>query len=129
MPKTIAELCREKTVTVFVDGDRGGDLIIQELMAVSEIDFVTKAPDGKEVEEITMKEIHKALRSKVTAEQYKLEVIDKMKDGGKYERKPRDNRNNNRGRHSDSRKSHGNSRGSRSPRHSRNNDMFNRSFN
>lgn len=74
IPPSIAELCRQKVVTVFVDGDRGGDLIIKELMEVTEIDFITKAPDGKEVEELTKKEIHKSLRSKVAAEQYKLEV-------------------------------------------------------
>jgi DNA primase len=74
VPITIAELTREKTITVFVDGDRGGDLIIQELMSVGEIDFITKAPDGKEVEELTMKEIHKALRGKIALEQYKLDM-------------------------------------------------------
>lgn len=74
VPKTIAELSRKKTVTAFVDGDRGGDLIIRELTAVADVDFVTKAPDGKEVEEITKKEIHKALRSKISGEQAKLEL-------------------------------------------------------
>jgi len=44
-------------------------------MTVAEIDFVTKAPDGKEVEELTKKEIHKALRSKIAAEQVKLEYM------------------------------------------------------
>ncbi|MBR9692763.1 DNA primase [Candidatus Woesearchaeota archaeon] len=73
MPPSIADLCKQKVVTVFVDGDRGGDLIIKELQAVAEIDFITKAPDGKEVEELTKKEIHKALRSKVAAEQHKME--------------------------------------------------------
>ncbi len=63
-------------ITLFVDGDRGGDLIIKEAMGVAEIDFVIKAPDGKEVEEITKKEIHKALRSKVAAEQAKMEIKD-----------------------------------------------------
>ncbi|MEK6960873.1 MAG: DNA primase DnaG [Nanoarchaeota archaeon] len=72
-PQTIRDLCGKKEITLFVDGDRGGDLIIRELMSVAEIDFVTKAPDGKEVEEITKKEIHKALRSKIAAEQVKLE--------------------------------------------------------
>jgi len=43
-------------------------------LSVAEIDFVCRAPDGKEVEEITKKEIHKALRSRVTAEQAKLEL-------------------------------------------------------
>ena len=76
IPQSIIPLCEKKTVTVFVDGDRGGDLIIREIMSVTDIDFVVKAPDGKEVEELTKKEIHKALRGKITAEQAKLEVKD-----------------------------------------------------
>ena len=71
VPETIKELSRKKTCTLFVDGDRGGDLIIKELLDTCEIDFVTKAPDGKEVEELTKKEIHKALRAKVAPEQVK----------------------------------------------------------
>jgi DNA primase len=74
VPESIKELTKKKTTTVFVDGDRGGDLIIRELLSTAEIDFVCKAPDGKEVEEITKKEIHKALRGKITAEQSKLDL-------------------------------------------------------
>ncbi|OIO66159.1 hypothetical protein COY28_04300 [Candidatus Woesearchaeota archaeon CG_4_10_14_0_2_um_filter_57_5] len=74
VPKSIADLSREKVMTAFVDGDRGGDLIIKELLTVAEIDFVTKAPDGKEVEELTKKELHKALRSKVSPEQIKHDM-------------------------------------------------------
>jgi len=74
VPPSIIELSEQKEVTLFVDGDRGGDLIIKEVMGVCDIDFVTKAPDGKEVEEITKKEMHKALRSKITAEQAKLDL-------------------------------------------------------
>jgi DNA primase len=74
VPETIIELTRRKTVTVFVDGDRGGDLIIKELGGVAEIDFVTKAPDGKEVEEITKKEIHKCLRARIAFEQASAEA-------------------------------------------------------
>jgi len=73
-PPIILELSRKKDTIVFVDGDRGGNLIIKELIASGEIDFVTKAPDGKEVEELTKKEIHKALRSKITIEQAKMEM-------------------------------------------------------
>lgn len=73
-PPSIKDLCRKKEVTVFVDGDRGGNLIIKELMNITEVDFVARAPDGKEVEEITKKEIHKALRGRVAAEQYMLEL-------------------------------------------------------
>ncbi|MBI4009859.1 MAG: DNA primase [Candidatus Aenigmarchaeota archaeon] len=74
VPQTIIDLCGKKVVTAFVDGDRGGNLIIKELTLVADIDFVTKAPDGKEVEEITKKEIHKALRSRISGEQAKLEL-------------------------------------------------------
>ncbi len=74
IPKTVIELSRRKDVVVFVDGDRGGNLIIRDLIANADIDFVTRAPDGKEVEELSKKEIHKALRSRITAEQAKLEL-------------------------------------------------------
>ncbi len=74
VPESLPELCSKKIVTVFVDGDKGGDSIVKELLETSEIDFVTKAPEGKEVEELTKKEIHKALRSKISAEQAKLDI-------------------------------------------------------
>ena len=74
VPPTISELSQKKDIVVFVDGDRGGNLILKEVLAVAEVDFVTKAPDGKEVEELAKKEIHKALRSRITAEQAKLEL-------------------------------------------------------
>lgn len=74
VPETIIDLSRKKVITALVDGDRGGDLIIRELTGVADIDYVTKAPDGKEVEEITKKEIHKALRSRISAEQAKHDI-------------------------------------------------------
>lgn len=61
---TIAKLSKEKELTLFVDGDRGGDLIIRKLLGSADIDYTCKAPDGKEVEELTMKEIQKALRAR-----------------------------------------------------------------
>jgi len=72
--ETIIELSRKKVLTVFVDGDRGGDLIVKSLADSSEIDYVCKAPDGKEVEEITKKEIHKALRGRIAIEQVRQEM-------------------------------------------------------
>lgn len=75
IPESIKELSKKKTVTVFVDGDRGGDLIIKGLIdAGVEVDFVAKASAGKEVEEITKKEVFKALRGKITLEQAKSEM-------------------------------------------------------
>jgi len=70
VPDQVAEIIKERTTTVFVDGDRGGELIVKEIMHKAEIDFVAVAPDGKEVEELTKKEIFKALRSRITAEQF-----------------------------------------------------------
>ncbi len=87
VPQTIIELSKEKVVTAFVDGDRGGDLIIRELKSVAEIDFVAKAPDGKEVEEITKKEINKALRSKVAIEQISMEIDTSQKRNYSQQRK------------------------------------------
>ncbi len=74
VPQTIIELSKRKDAVAFVDGDRGGNLIVKDLISVGEIDFITRAPDGKEVEELTKKEIHKALRSRITLEQAKLEI-------------------------------------------------------
>lgn len=73
-PQTIKDLSKVKSITVFVDGDRGGDLIVRELLGVADVDFVTRAPDGKEVEELAKKEIHQALRGRITAEQAKLDL-------------------------------------------------------
>jgi DNA primase len=69
IPQTIIDLSKEKTVTAFLDGDRGGELILRELLQVAEVDFVARAPNGKEVEELTKKEIFKGLRNKIPAEQ------------------------------------------------------------
>lgn len=81
-PQIVKDLSKKKIITVFVDGDRGGDLIIKELLNSAEVDFVCKAPDGKEVEEITKKEIHKSLRGKIAAEQMKFEIGGNSSDSG-----------------------------------------------
>lgn len=70
IPKTIIDLSKEKITTAFVDGDRGGELILRELLQVAEIDFVARAPPTREVEELPYKLIMKALKNKIPAEQY-----------------------------------------------------------
>ncbi len=70
VPKTIVELSKKKIVTAFLDGDRGGDLILKELLQVADVDFVARAPKGYEVEELTYKQLTKALRNKMPVEQY-----------------------------------------------------------
>jgi len=84
VPETIVELCAKKVVTMFVDGDRGGNLIIKELTMLADVDYVARAPDGKEVEEITQKEIHKALRGRISGEQAKHELA---KETERYEQR------------------------------------------
>jgi DNA primase len=70
IPKTIQELSKERIVTAFVDGDRGGELILRELLQVAEIDFIARAPRSSEVEELTQKQIIKTLRNKIPSEQF-----------------------------------------------------------
>jgi DNA primase len=90
IPKTIMNLANEKEVTVFVDGDRGGDMVIRGLLNVLEIEFVAKAPDGKEVEELQRKEIIKALRTRIPVDQYL--GIDRAKANAQRANERRDNR-------------------------------------
>lgn len=59
VPRIIVDLCSQKTVTTLLDGDRGGELILRELLQVAEIDFVAYSPRGKSVEEMSRKEIVK----------------------------------------------------------------------
>ncbi|MCK4474726.1 DNA primase [Candidatus Bathyarchaeota archaeon] len=65
IPETIKKLCKEKEATAFLDGDRGGDLILKELLQVTTIKYATRAPRGKEVEELNCREIFEALKNKV----------------------------------------------------------------
>jgi DNA primase len=57
IPDTVKDLGRKKTLFAFLDGDRGGDLILKELSQVAKIDQVYRAPRGKEVEDLTPVEI------------------------------------------------------------------------
>jgi DNA primase len=71
LPRTIIELANEKPeVILFVDGDRGGNLIIKNVVGQAKINFIAMAPEGKEVEELTGKEILQALRKKVKVESF-----------------------------------------------------------
>jgi DNA primase len=80
LPETIKELTKEKTATLFVDGDRGGKLIIKNVTENADIDYIAIAPEGKEVEELTSKEILQALRRRESVNDYmKLEGNRKSK--------------------------------------------------
>lgn len=70
LPKTISELGKEKEITLFIDGDRGGKLIAKNVSDNANISYIATAPDGKEVEELTGKEILISLRKKIPAPKF-----------------------------------------------------------
>jgi len=70
LPETIKELSKEKEITLFVDGDRGGKLIVKNVIDNTDIKYIVTAPDGKEVEELTGKEILMNLRKKISVSEF-----------------------------------------------------------
>lgn len=66
IPETLIKLSKTKEVTAFLDGDRGGDLILKGLMQVAKIDYVARAPKGVEVETLSPKQVLKALNEKIS---------------------------------------------------------------
>ncbi len=72
VPDSVKDLAKKKTVIAFVDGDRGGELILRELLQIADIDYIARAPQGKEVEDLTGKELAKCLRSKIPIDQYQV---------------------------------------------------------
>ena len=71
VPKTVIDLTKKrgmKTIA-FLDGDRGGDLILRELMQVAKVDYIARAPEGKEVEELSRRQVTKALQTRIPADQ------------------------------------------------------------
>ena len=75
IPQTIIKLSREKEATAFLDGDRGGDLILKELLQVTNVKYIARAPPGKEVEELSAKKIEKALKEKVPIDKIKAKKM------------------------------------------------------
>ena len=65
----INKLSKRKTVTALVDGDRGGDLILKELLQIADVDYIATVPEGRSVEDMAYKEITKALHNKAPVEQ------------------------------------------------------------
>jgi DNA primase len=70
LPDSVKDLSRDKKITLFVDGDRGGKLIIQNVTDNAKIDYIAIAPDGKEVEELSGKEVLMQLRKKIKVDEY-----------------------------------------------------------
>ncbi len=85
VPQAIIDLSKEKITTAFVDGDRGGDLNLRGLLETTDLDYVAVAPPGKEVEELSKKEVFKCLRDKISASQFKLEKMNETRPEEKRE--------------------------------------------
>ena len=65
VPESIKKLTKEKESTALLDGDRGGDLILKELLQVTSVRYAARAPRGKEIEECNCKEITDALDARI----------------------------------------------------------------
>lgn len=76
IPDGISEIAEDKDITAFLDGDRGGDLILEELKEKAEPRYVARASEGKEVEELTKQEVHEALRDKRPVKYADSEEVD-----------------------------------------------------
>ena len=70
LPEEIKELSKDKEITLYLDGDRGGKLIAKNVVENANITYIASAPDGKEVEELTKKEILMNLRKRVPAKEF-----------------------------------------------------------
>ena len=68
VPETVGDLSQDRTTTACLDGDRGGELIFQELMQVADLDYVTFAPDGRAIEDLDPATVRTTLRQKVPVE-------------------------------------------------------------
>ncbi len=79
VPETIIRLTKEKEATAFLDGDRGGDLILKELLQVASVKYLARAPPGKEVEELGHKEIAEALERRVPVEELRARRRERRK--------------------------------------------------
>jgi DNA primase len=89
IPKIVEDLCEKKTATAFFDGDRGGELILRELLQVADIDFVAFSPKGKSVEDMARKEVIKTLRNKVPVEYIRDQYFEDTEELPAEFRKPR----------------------------------------
>ena len=95
VPQSIGDLSKKRTTTAFVDGDRGGELILKELLQIGDVDYITRAPKGKEVEDLEKDEVLVALRDKVPTAQFlathnilnESNSSNKNKDNKRYQNK------------------------------------------
>ena len=88
IPETIRNLASKKKVVLFVDGDRGGELIALNIIGQIKVDYVARAPKDREVEQLTGREIAKALSEMMPAEEFMKELRAREKPPEVREVKP-----------------------------------------
>ncbi|PKP54299.1 MAG: hypothetical protein CVT90_01950 [Candidatus Altiarchaeales archaeon HGW-Altiarchaeales-3] len=84
IPQAVVELSKNKTTTAFLDGDRGGDIILKELAQVAKIDYVARAPKGTEVEDLGKKDVLMTLRKKIPINQIRGLQVSKQESDDKF---------------------------------------------
>jgi DNA primase len=77
----------KESVTLAIDGDRGGEMLFRQLHAILRVDFVAQAPAGQEWELLPQKTITKSLSMKVEVAKFEKKMAkedkeDKKKHGG-----------------------------------------------
>ncbi len=60
----------KESVIVAIDGDRGGEILLRQLIEVMKVDFVAQAPTGQEWELLPIKTITKCLAMKEPADKF-----------------------------------------------------------
>ncbi len=75
VPETIKNLASRKKIVLLVDGDHGGDLILKEVLRSIKVDYIARAPPGREVEDLTGKELEEVLNNAKPTLQYLEEAV------------------------------------------------------
>ena len=60
----LRDMTKGKIITAFLDKDRGGDMNLQKLMQIVDVNFIAEGPKGEEVENLKPDEIFEALNKK-----------------------------------------------------------------
>ncbi|MDG6931412.1 MAG: DNA primase [Nitrososphaerota archaeon] len=79
VPNTVVQLKGKKNFVAFLDGDRGGDLIQKELEQMIGKIQIYRAPQGREVEELTPEEIRSILeRQPAKPQRIEVQIDEKL---------------------------------------------------
>ncbi len=123
--KSLIDLCKQKTTTMLVDGDRGGELNAKKLASLTDINFVARAPDGKEVEELTQKEILQSLKRKLTINDFLKGKTSNYPNQKSYEPRPYNSYQNNNYNNRNNYSNYNNNTNNRNPRFDNRRNGFN----